>query len=43
MPSPSQETIVWPALPPLDDWQDTFETIHMWTQIVGKIRLERSP
>ena len=33
----------WPELPTLDDWQDTFETVHMWTQIVGKIRLEHSP
>jgi len=43
MPSPSQDSVAWPALPPLDDWQDTFETVHMWTQIVGKIRLERGP
>lgn len=33
----------WPALPPLADWQATFETVHMWTQIVGKIRLEQGP
>ena len=33
----------WPVLPPLADWQDTFETVHRWTQIVGKIRLERGP
>lgn len=33
----------WPALPLLADWQDTLETLHMWTQIVGKIRLELSP
>jgi hypothetical protein len=29
---------VWPALP-LEDWKDTYATLHMWTQIVGKIRL----
>jgi len=33
----------WPELPPLNDWQDTFETVHLWTQIVGKIRLEQGP
>jgi Family of unknown function (DUF5996) len=33
----------WPTLPPLQDWQDTCTTLHMWTQIVGKIRLARAP
>lgn len=32
----------WPGLP-LDRWQETYATIHMWTQIVGKIRLALSP
>lgn len=32
----------WPALP-LDSWQDTCETLHMWTQIVGKVRLALAP
>src|SRR5437764_2922381 len=32
----------WPALP-LDAWQDTYATLHMWTQIVGKVRLTLSP
>lgn len=32
----------WPELP-LDDWQDTYTTLHMWTQIVGKIRLVQTP
>ncbi len=32
----------WPALP-LDDWKDTYATLHMWTQIVGKVRLALSP
>ena len=35
-------TEVWPALP-LSEWQDTYYTLHMWTQIVGKIRLMLSP
>jgi Family of unknown function (DUF5996) len=29
----------WPALR-LSEWKDTYATLHMWTQIVGKIRLE---
>jgi hypothetical protein len=28
----------WPALP-LSEWRDTYRTLHMWTQIVGKMRL----
>jgi len=33
---------LWPSLP-LDAWRETYDTIHLWTQIVGKIRLARSP
>ena len=32
----------WPALP-FTEWQDTATTLHMWTQIVGKIRLKLTP
>jgi hypothetical protein len=32
----------WPALP-LDAWQETRDTLHMWTQIVGKVRLALAP
>ena len=32
----------WQPLP-LADWQDTYATLHMWTQIVGKIRLTLTP
>jgi len=32
----------WPALP-YADWRDTAATLHLWTQIVGKIRLVQSP
>jgi hypothetical protein len=32
----------WPPLP-LADWQDTKDTLHLWTQIVGKVRLELEP
>ncbi len=31
-----------PALP-LDSWRQTLETLHMWTQIVGKVRLKLCP
>jgi len=33
----------WPRLPALADWQKTADTVHMWSQIVGKIRLELGP
>ena len=32
----------WPDLP-LETWKDTYTTLHMWTQIVGKVRLALSP
>jgi len=32
----------WPALH-LADWKDTYATLHMWTQIVGKVRLAMCP
>ena len=32
----------WPALP-FEQWRETANTLHMWTQIVGKIRLTQSP
>ncbi|HEX4438541.1 MAG TPA: DUF5996 family protein [Thermoanaerobaculia bacterium] len=32
----------WPALP-LEAWKDTCETLHLWTQIVGKVRLSQMP
>ena len=32
----------WPALPYVE-WRDTVSTLHMWTQIVGKIRMTQSP
>ena len=36
------EPVCWPALP-LDSWKDTCQTLHMWTQIVGKIRMSLTP
>ena len=32
----------WPTLP-FEKWKDTYATLHMWTQIVGKIRLVQTP
>lgn len=32
----------WPSLP-LEAWADTYATLHLWTQIVGKVRLTQSP
>ena len=32
----------WPSLP-LEAWSETCATLHMWTQIVGKVRLAGSP
>ncbi len=32
----------WPALP-FESWADTYATLHMWTQIVGKVRLRLTP
>jgi len=32
----------WPALP-YDAWKDTYATLHMWTQVAGKIALARMP
>jgi len=42
-PTPSPDSPqCWPTLR-LGDWQETYATLHMWTQIVGKIRLELTP
>ena len=36
------EEQAWPPLP-LREWQNTCETLHLWTQVVGKVRLALSP
>ena len=33
---------LWPEIP-FAEWRDTAATLHMWTQIVGKIRMVQSP
>src|SRR5689334_10833694 len=32
----------WPALP-LAEWEKTYATLHMWTQVVGKVALATTP
>ncbi|MBW4574289.1 MAG: hypothetical protein KME08_03300 [Aphanothece sp. CMT-3BRIN-NPC111] len=41
VPGTSIDT-TWPSLP-VAAWQDTYETLQLWTQIVGKIRLALAP
>ena len=36
------QPVPWPELPTAA-WRETYETLHLWTQIVGKIRLARTP
>jgi hypothetical protein len=32
----------WPELP-IAGWRETYHTLHLWTQVVGKVRFARSP
>ena len=41
MPPVDRQT-AWPELP-YEAWKDTYATLHMWSQIVGKIRLVQTP
>lgn len=36
------QSSAWPALP-FAEWQDTCATLHLWTQVVGKVRLALAP
>ncbi|HEV7664983.1 MAG TPA: DUF5996 family protein, partial [Chloroflexota bacterium] len=36
------DDVTWPALP-YAAWQPTLATVHMWTQIVGKVKVELTP
>jgi hypothetical protein len=38
----AESDLLWPALP-LAAWQDTYLTLHLWTQVVGKIRMQLTP
>jgi hypothetical protein len=41
-PAPFPMTDTWPELK-FSEWQDTCATLHMWTQVIGKIRLRQTP
>src|SRR5947209_2066399 len=41
-PGSIHDDALWPAVP-ADEWADTRTTVHMWRQIVGKIRLANTP
>src|SRR6202158_4393920 len=38
----NSQRVPWPELRTAA-WRETYETLHLWTQIVGKIRLARAP
>ena len=40
--SETRGSSAWPPLP-LEEWSDTAATLHLWMQIVGKVRLVQSP
>jgi Family of unknown function (DUF5996) len=42
MTNPDSAGETWPAVP-LGEWKETLETLHMWTQVVGKVRLAQTP
>jgi hypothetical protein len=41
-PMPPISEDLWPALP-YEAWKDTYATLHMWTQVVGKVALALVP
>jgi hypothetical protein len=41
-PVPIRHEDAWPELP-LEAWQDTYATLHMWSQVVGKVRMAGTP
>lgn len=42
MTHPARTIEPWPSLP-LDGWRETQETLHLWTQVTGKIKLALTP
>lgn len=40
--SKQQQELLWPSLS-YAEWVDTLDTLHMWMQIVGKVKLALSP
>jgi hypothetical protein len=41
-PTTNDDSALWPELP-YAAWKDTYATLHLWSQIVGKIRLAQTP
>ena len=41
-PNRTASVDAWPSLP-LNAWRDTYATLQLWTQVVGKIRLAQAP
>jgi Family of unknown function (DUF5996) len=41
-PNADGRDAAWPALP-FEEWRETYATLHMWTQVVGKVRLALEP
>jgi len=39
---PAMNDDVWPALP-YDEWKDTYATLHMWSQVIGKVAVVLAP
>ena len=39
---PQSDAARWPELP-YAAWKDTCETLHLWTQVIGKVRLALTP
>lgn len=42
MEASARSNNVWPSLP-LKAWSETYATLHMWSQVIGKVRLSLSP
>src|SRR5689334_7919244 len=42
MSAMNRATDLWPSLP-LSEWRDTCETLHLWTQVIGKLRIAVTP
>jgi len=38
----ASERPMWPTLP-YEEWKDTYGTLHMWMQVVGKVALAQAP
>lgn len=36
------DPVRWPSIP-VADWQDTRDTLHLYTQVIGKVRLANEP